>query len=106
MVRAMTLVTEQVSGPITIRDHCQIRGQVVGDVMVARDGSLELTGMITGNLTIEDGGSATVRGMVLGNALNAGTLEVYGIINGMLNQTSGSKTKIVSGARIHGIVEP
>jgi cytoskeletal protein CcmA (bactofilin family) len=95
----------QVPGPLVVTDDYVLHGMVSGDAVVARGGYLELLGMVTGDLRVEDGGSAKVRGIVSKNVLNAGTLEVYGIIVGRLSSTPEASSTIVPGSQINGVTQ-
>lgn len=92
-----------VAGPVTISEDYVLRGMVSGELVVERGGYLQLFGMVTGTLRIADGGSAVIRGMVSQDVLNAGRLEVYGIVIGRLDSTSEATTVIVQGAQINGV---
>lgn len=92
-----------VAGPLTISDDYALRGMVSGDLVVERGGHLRLFGMVTGTLRIADGGSAVIRGMVSKDVLNAGQLEVYGMVIGRLDSTPEATTVIVPGAQINGV---
>lgn len=95
----------QVPGPVVINDDYVLHGMVTGDAMVSRGGHLQLFGIVTGDLRIEDGGSAEVRGIVSKDVLNAGSLEVYGIIVGRLSSTSEASTTLVPGSQVNGITQ-
>jgi len=91
------------AGPRTIADHLVVRGMITGDVVVERDGFLHLYGMVDGKLRVDEGGSAVVRGTVSKDVLNAGHLEVFGMIIGRLASTPTAETVIVPGAQINGV---
>jgi hypothetical protein len=94
-----------VVGPLTINDDFVLHGMVTGDAIVERGGFLQLHGMVTGSLRVADGGSAVVRGIVSQNILNAGSLEVYGIVMGHLDSTPDATTLIVPGSQINGVTQ-
>lgn len=73
----------EVAGPLTISDDYALHGMVSGDLVVESGGHLQLFGMVTGTLRITDGGSAIIRGMVSKDVLNAGQLEVHGMVIGL-----------------------
>lgn len=95
----------QVQGPLVVSDEYVLHGMVTGDATVTRGGHLQLFGMVTGDLRIEDGGSAEVRGIVSKNVLNAGSLDVFGIIVGFLSTTSEASTTIAPGSQVNGATQ-
>ena len=101
----MTVEFGQVSGPLAIRVDYVLHGMVTGDVVVEPGGRFHLFGMVNGDLRVQEGGSAEVRGMVSKNVLNAGSLEVYGMIIGSLSSTPESSTVIAPRSQINGVTQ-
>ena len=101
----MTVEFGQVSGPLVIRADYVLHGMVTGDVVVERAGRLHLFGIVTGDLRVQEGGSAEVHGIVSKNVLNAGSLEVYGMIIGSLSSTPESSTAIAPRSQIGGVTQ-
>ena len=101
----MTVEFGQVSGPLVIRADYVLHGMVTGDVLEERGGHLHLFGMVNGDLRVQEGGSAEVRGMVSRNVLNAGNLEVHGMILGGLSATPESSTTIAPRSQINGVTQ-
>jgi cytoskeletal protein CcmA (bactofilin family) len=91
----------KVEGDLTLGDDLILRGMVTGDVSVPRGRRLELFGMICGDVKLEPGASAAVRGMVLGSVINGGDLDVWGTIEGTVEDAGGRST-LHPGAVVHG----
>lgn len=60
-----------------------------GNVTVMRDCTLHLDGMICGDLVVSPGARAVVRGIVNGGIRNEGDLELWGMVDGAINDISG-----------------
>ena len=86
----MRVITGKIEGGQIIDDHLVLRGMIVGDVVVQKNGRLELSGMVVGDVQVESNADLIVRGTINGNILNTGgQVSVFGIVNGCLRTTGG-----------------
>ncbi|WP_423189437.1 hypothetical protein ACO1PF_00555 [Alkalibacterium sp. f15] len=70
-----------------ISDYSIVKNIINDDVLVKRDGKLELKGMATSSVTVEYGGTLILRGTVNGKVINrGGNIEIYGmVLNDVIN---------------------
>ena len=73
-------------------EDLKLKGMVTGTLFVPRGLRLELLGMVCGDLKLDPGASAEVRGMVLGSVTNGGDLDIWGMINGSVDDVGGRST--------------
>jgi cytoskeletal protein CcmA (bactofilin family) len=83
----------KVDGDLTLGEDLVLKGMVTGDVYVPRGQRLELFGMVCGDLKLDPGASAVVHGMVLGSVTNGGDLEIWGVVNGTVDDVGGRSTR-------------
>lgn len=64
-----------------ISDYSVVNNIIKDDVLIKREGKLELKGMATRNITIEEGGTLILQGMASGRVINrGGNVEIYGMV--------------------------
>src|SRR5690606_13677957 len=96
----MNTIRETHTGTLVVDEPYEIRGIIVGDIVVKAGGSLSHYGMCTKSVTIEEGGEATIHGMVNGDIINVGgTLAIFGLILGTLFER-GAKTTVSNAAKV------
>jgi cytoskeletal protein CcmA (bactofilin family) len=76
-------------GDLTVEDDLVLRSMVTGNVIVADGAHLELRGLIGGALRVDAGGVAAVHGTVSGPIVNAGSVEVWGMVHGSIEDVGG-----------------
>jgi hypothetical protein len=89
-------------GPVFISEDTSFHGMIDGDVTVAPQVTLLIHGMIAGNLDIGSGANVELRGMVAGSSVNRGSLKVYGVVRGFMNDEEGGETTLVDSSESRG----
>jgi len=100
----MKEILGKVDDNMIINTDVQIRGMVVGNVTVEKNGFLKLNGMIIGKLDVFENAVCELHGMVEGDVENhGGELVIYGMIHGNLTKHKGI-TNIQLDAKINGTI--
>lgn len=80
----------KIDSDLSLTDELLLRGMCTGKITVQSGGKLRLQGMCTGGLEVLEGGTAIIEGMCTCDVANlGGQLEVYGNINGALDDREG-----------------
>ncbi|MDD5038255.1 MAG: polymer-forming cytoskeletal protein [Dehalococcoidales bacterium] len=87
----MIVITGINRGEIKIDQDTQLKGIIVGKVIVSGGVYLRIDGTIDGDLILEEGSTVSLRGIVTGNITNrGGSLEILGMLKGSVT-TEDSK---------------
>ncbi|MER3407524.1 MAG: hypothetical protein C4292_01610 [Nitrososphaera sp.] len=90
-------------GTVTFEEDGMLLGEVVGDVIV-NSGHLELKGKVLGNVLVRGQATCRLTGIVKGNLVNEkGDVEVFGAVHGKVITKAGY-TYVNPGSRV-GTIE-
>jgi cytoskeletal protein CcmA (bactofilin family) len=96
----MRVVTQKMEADTRIDCDTELRGMIVGNVVVSPGTVLVLHGMIVGTLTLEKDSNVYLHGMVVGDAANnGGDLQLRGTVTGTVSSLSGN-TVVDQNARV------
>ncbi len=93
-------IHEKITKDVVIEIDTNLHGMIIGNIDIKKTAIFNVYGMINGSIVIEKGAFLKLHGIVTGKIINNGNCEIYGTVNGEIQDIS-NKTFIDENAIIN-----